>query len=82
MVDEPQASVTRSGSSFQVSYDCEFGKVRFAHGSGSFGCLVSRRIFGPWQLEKLVVSEPEFDPAPAVPAETPAPTPAIPPAAP
>ena len=68
MVDEPQAGVARGGGAFLVSYDCEFGKVRFAHGSGSFGCIVSRHMFGPWQLENLVVSEPEFDPAPAAPA--------------
>lgn len=90
MIDQPQASVTRNGNGFQVSYDCEFGKVRFAKGSGNFGCLVTRRMFGPWQLEKLVVSEPEFDPAPpaatpspasaTVPGATPAVAPTIPPA--
>ena len=79
MVNEPQASVTRSGSNFQVSYDCEFGKVRFSKGSADFGCIVTRRIFGPWQLQRLVISEPEFDPAPT-PAAAPTPVPVIPPA--
>ena len=73
LADEPKASVARSGGSFQVNYPCDFGKLRFAHGSASFGCIVSRHIFGPWQLENLIISEPEFDPEPPA-----APTPAAP----
>ena len=76
VVDEPKPGVARSGGGFAVSYACEFGKVRFAHGSTTFGCIVSRSMFGPWRLENLLISEPEFDPTPAPSI----PTPTVPPA--
>ncbi len=64
---EPRASVTRDGGSFQVSYTCDFGRVKFAHGSAAFGCIVSRSIRGVWHLQDLLVGDLENDPAP-VPA--------------
>ncbi len=80
VTDEPKASVTRDGGSFQVNYTCDFGKIKFAHGSAAFGCVVSRSIGGVWKLQNLLISEPETEPAPAPAA--PAPTdPAVPPPA-
>ena len=87
--DEPKPSVTRDGRSFQVSYTCDFGKVRSAHGTADFGCIVSRSIGGVWHLQNLLISDPVFDPAPdavapatppGAPATTTPPTPTVPPA--
>lgn len=79
IVDEPKATVTRNGGSFRVDYLYDFGKMRFAHGSANFGGVVSRSIGGKWQLQNLLISEPEFDPAPT-PVAAPTPTPDVPPA--
>ena len=82
-VGPAQPGLNRTGSGFLVRYHCEFGKTRFAHGSTVFGCLVSRRLpGGPWRLENLEVSEPEFDPAPADVPAVPATAPAVPTASP
>ncbi len=53
-----------NGGSFVVRYHCEFGRVRFAHGTVHYGCMVSRHVLGAWRLENIEVEQPVFDPAP------------------
>ncbi len=81
---EPAASMSRDGNTFQVDYNYDFGKLRFAHGSATFGGVVSRSIRGVWQLQNLIIGELENDPDPATAAPAPTatapPVPTVPPA--
>ncbi len=53
-----------ANGTFLLEYRYDVGRAVFAHGHARVGMILTRHLFGHWQLDNMVISEIEPDPTP------------------
>ena len=64
-VTERHSAMDPTRGGFVVNMECDLGQVNFAHGDAQFSMVVTRTLFGSWQLGVFEAGNFHFDPASA-----------------